>query len=100
MRCDDTRRISVFYCPAALQTNRLPPKPNSFTRDFFLYVVGWDKDADFHVGHGWSVEPLPFRGMDDQTYGRPTNASKRSAAPFHSASLVTSRRRKIAAPAG
>jgi hypothetical protein len=49
---------------------RLPPKPAGFVRDFFLYVVGWDKDADFHVGQGWRVEPLPFLGMDDQHYGR------------------------------
>jgi hypothetical protein len=54
----------------SFQASRLPPKPAGFTRDFFLYVAGWDKDADFHVGHGWSVDPLPFRGMDDQTYGR------------------------------
>jgi hypothetical protein len=31
-------------------------------------VVGWDKDADFHVGQGWRVEPLPFHGMDYQAY--------------------------------
>ena len=37
---------------------------------FLLHVVGWDKDADFHVGRGWSVDPFPFRGMDDQSYGR------------------------------
>jgi hypothetical protein len=37
-------------------------------RDFYLYAVGWDKDADFHVGQGWRVEPLPFHGMDDETY--------------------------------
>jgi tetratricopeptide (TPR) repeat protein len=49
--------------------SRLPSIPPGFRRDFFLHVVGWDKDADFHVGHGWSVEPLPFRGMDDQAYG-------------------------------
>ncbi|MGO8926017.1 MAG: FG-GAP-like repeat-containing protein [Limisphaerales bacterium] len=56
--------------------DQLPPKPEGFERDFFLYVVGWDKDADFHVGQGWQVEPLPFHGMDDQAYGRqprPTN---------------------------
>ena len=47
---------------------QLPPKPAGFVRDFFLHVVGWDKDADFHVGQGWRVEPLPFRGMDDQAY--------------------------------
>jgi tetratricopeptide (TPR) repeat protein len=48
--------------------NRLPPKPAGFVRDFFLHVVGWDKDADFHVAQGWRVEPLPFLGMDDQAY--------------------------------
>jgi tetratricopeptide (TPR) repeat protein len=50
--------------------NRLPPKPAGLVRDFFLYAVGWDKDADFHVGQGWRVEPLPFHGMDDQAYDR------------------------------
>jgi len=53
----------------AFQARELPPKPAGFVRDFFLHVVGWDKDADFHVGQGWRVEPLPFRGMDDQAYG-------------------------------
>jgi hypothetical protein len=48
---------------------QLPPKPDGLVRDFFLYVVGWDKDADFHVGQGWRVEPLPFDGMNDQGYG-------------------------------
>ncbi len=50
--------------------SRLSPKHPGFERDFFLYVVGWEKDADFHVGEGWRVEPLPFLGMDDQAYGR------------------------------
>jgi tetratricopeptide (TPR) repeat protein len=52
--------------------NQLPAKPAGFVRDFFLHVVGWDKDADFHVGQGWRVDPLPFRGMDDQGYDRLT----------------------------
>jgi hypothetical protein len=50
--------------------SQLPPKPAGFVRDFFLHVAGWDKDADFHVGQGWRVEPLPFHGMDDQAYDR------------------------------
>jgi Tfp pilus assembly protein PilF len=54
----------------SFKADRLPAKPPGFERDFFLYVVGWDKDADFHVGQGWRVEPLPFHGMDDQAYGR------------------------------
>ncbi|MCI0538873.1 MAG: FG-GAP-like repeat-containing protein [Verrucomicrobiales bacterium] len=47
----------------------LPPKPTGYVRDFFLYTVGWDKDADFHVKLGSKVEPLPYIGMDDQRYG-------------------------------
>ena len=54
----------------SFKADRLPPKPAGFERNFFLHVVGWDKDADFHVGQGWRVEPLPFSGMDDQAYGR------------------------------
>ena len=48
----------------------LPPKPAGASRDFFLYSVGWDKDADFHCELGWQVEPLPWHGMEDQLYGR------------------------------
>lgn len=48
--------------------DELPPKRDGFVRDFYLHVTGWDKDADFHVGQGWRVEPLPFHGMDDQAY--------------------------------
>ncbi|HLH54673.1 MAG TPA: VCBS repeat-containing protein, partial [Verrucomicrobiae bacterium] len=54
----------------SFDASHLPPKPEGCTRDFFLYVAGWDKDADFHVGQGWRVEPLPYHGMDDQGYGR------------------------------
>lgn len=60
--------------------NRLPAVPRGMQRDFFLYVVGWDKDADFHVGQGWRVKPLPFLGMDDQNYDhqhRPSNLDDR-----------------------
>ena len=53
----------------SFRASQLPPKPEGFVREFFLSVVGWDKDADFHVGQGWRVEPLPFAGMDDQAYG-------------------------------
>lgn len=50
----------------------LPPKPEGVRRQFFLYTVGWDKDADFHCELGWQVEPLPWHGMDDQRYGHQT----------------------------
>jgi hypothetical protein len=53
----------------AFDAARLPPSAPGMTRDFFLHMVGWDKDADFHVGQGWQLGPLPFQGMDDQAYG-------------------------------
>jgi len=63
----------------SFRADQLPPKPEGFARHFFLYVVGWDKDGDFHVGQGWRVEPFPFAGMDDQAYGKQP-APPRSAA--------------------
>ena len=47
---------------------KLPPKSNGTTRDFFLSTSGWDKDADFHVATGATIEPLPWHGLNDQTY--------------------------------
>jgi tetratricopeptide (TPR) repeat protein len=47
----------------------LPPKPAGSIREFFLYADGWDKDSDFHVRAGTTVEPLPWHGMNDQLYG-------------------------------
>jgi hypothetical protein len=43
------------------------PNP-TWTRDFVLYNVGWDKDADLNTLHGQSVEPLPFRRMTKYPY--------------------------------
>lgn len=64
----------------SFSADQLPAKPEGFVRDFFLYVVGWDKDADFHVGQGWRVEPLPFLGMDDQAYGQAVGPERRTDA--------------------
>jgi tetratricopeptide (TPR) repeat protein len=55
--------------------DKLPPKRPGYVRDFFLYTVGWDKDSDFHVLAGTTVEPIPFTGMDDQRYGQPQQPS-------------------------
>jgi len=52
------------------RAGKLPAKPEGFEREFFLYVDGWDKDADFHVAQGYRVEPLPWHGMGYQRYGK------------------------------
>jgi len=48
---------------------QVPARPEGMERDFFLFVSGWDKDSDFHVVTGTTIEPLPWHGLNDQTYG-------------------------------
>jgi hypothetical protein len=45
-----------------------PELPDGWVRDFILYNVGWDKDADLNTVHGQSIEPLPFRSMTKYPY--------------------------------
>ena len=55
--------------------DQLPPKPVRQERDFFVFLSGWDKDSDFHVASGTTIEPWPWHGLNDQTYAtqpRPT----------------------------
>ncbi|MBU6175343.1 MAG: hypothetical protein KGQ60_16145, partial [Planctomycetes bacterium] len=42
--------------------------PEGWVRDFVIYNVGWDKDADLNTIHGQHVAPLPFRGMSKYPY--------------------------------
>lgn len=49
---------------------KLPALSSNQERDFFIYSVGWDKDTDYHVECGTTVEPLPWHGMDYQKYGK------------------------------
>lgn len=37
--------------------------PAGWKRDFVLYNVGWDKDADLSTVYGQSSEPYPFKAM-------------------------------------
>ena len=43
----------------------VPPEepPAGWKRDFVLYNVGWDKDADLSTVYGQSSEPYPFKAM-------------------------------------
>lgn len=44
------------------------PLPVGWVRDFILYNIGWDKDADLNTVQGQQVEPLPFRAMKAYPY--------------------------------
>lgn len=50
--------------------DQFPPKRPGDIREFFLFTSGWDKDADYHVEGGLTIEPIPWHGMDDQRYGQ------------------------------
>lgn len=39
------------------------PIPEGWKRDFILYNVGWDKDANLATVYGQSSEPYPFKDM-------------------------------------
>jgi hypothetical protein len=43
--------------------------PPGWVRDFVIYSVGWNKDADLNTIHGQDVGPLPFRAMTRYPYG-------------------------------
>ena len=60
----------AFHRHRLLGVATLPPVADGRVREYFLWTVGWDKDADYHVAAGLTVEPLPWSGMDDQRYGR------------------------------
>lgn len=44
------------------------PPPQGWTRDFFLYSFGWDKDADLNTVFGQTVAPMPFAEMRSYPY--------------------------------
>jgi len=44
------------------------PLREGWVRDFVIYTVGWDKDADPNTVYGCSVEPMPFEAMTDYAH--------------------------------
>jgi len=47
----------------------VPPLPPGWSRDYFIYTVGWIKDGDLNTAHGKTVLPLPFHRMSSYPYG-------------------------------
>src|SRR2546425_876585 len=39
---------------------RLPALPAGWTRDYFFFADGYEKDLDFYAAHAFTVEPLPY----------------------------------------
>lgn len=59
-------RLVVMGAGDAMTLRFAVPKdapPPGWTRDYILYNVGWDKDADLNTVLGQTAEPLPRVGM-------------------------------------
>lgn len=59
-------RLAVFGAGDEMTvTFAVPPEslPAGWVRDFVLFNVGWDKDANLNTVYGDAVEPLPFQAM-------------------------------------
>ena len=57
----------------------LPAPPADWTRDYFFFADGFEKDMDFYAFHGQTVEPLPYHAMGRYPY--PPERSYPAAAP-------------------
>jgi Tfp pilus assembly protein PilF len=42
---------------------KLPPLPSGWTRDYFFFADGFEKDLDFYAAHAFTVGPLPHHGL-------------------------------------
>ena len=48
--------------------DRLPPLPPGWSRDYFFFADGYEKDMDFYAAEGLTVAPLPFHDMGVYPY--------------------------------
>jgi tetratricopeptide (TPR) repeat protein len=46
----------------------LPILPAGWTRDYFFYANGFEKDFDFYAAYAFTVEPLPKHGLVSYPY--------------------------------
>jgi len=55
--------VALEFDPAAL-----PKLPAGWTRDYFFYANGFEKDLDFYAANAFTVEPLPRHGLVSYPY--------------------------------
>jgi hypothetical protein len=65
VRDEDDRQVVFGAGDEVTLSFAVPDEPlrSGWKRDFLLYNVGWDKDANLNTVYGQSSEPLPFRSM-------------------------------------
>jgi hypothetical protein len=55
--------VELEFDPAGL-----PKLPLGWTRDYFFYANGFEKDFDFYAAYAFTVEPLPKHGLVSYPY--------------------------------
>jgi hypothetical protein len=60
---DDLLLVMGAGDETTLRFAAIEPPPPGWKRDFLLYSVGWNKDANLETVLGRSSEPLPFAAM-------------------------------------
>src|SRR5258708_4478658 len=55
--------VELEFDPAGL-----PALPAGWTRDYFFYANGFEKDFDFYAAYAFTVEPLPKHGLVSYPY--------------------------------
>ena len=55
--------VELEFDPAGL-----PVLPAGWTRDYFFYADGFEKDFDFYAAYAFTVEPLPKHGLVSYPY--------------------------------
>lgn len=53
---------------AEFDASKLPPLPHGWTRDYFFYANGYEKDMDWWEGSPFTVAQLPFHAMTTYPY--------------------------------
>lgn len=53
---------------ANFDPSSLSKLPKGWTRDYFFYANGFDKDMDFYADYGGTVSPLPIHGLRSYPY--------------------------------
>ncbi len=65
-------KFAVFGSGDAIELefdpSQLPKLPHGWTRDYFFFADGYEKDMDFYAADGLTVDPLPYSKMPKYPY--------------------------------
>lgn len=95
---DDDRMVVMVSGDEIIAKFAMPdqPLPEGWRRDFIMFNVGWDKDADLNTLTGDGSLPLPFKTM--QSYPPPFEQTEVAEAVFRKNADHLTRKRQVGHP--